>query len=77
MPLLLLLPGLLRGKVYTMQLALFVSMLYVFEGSARLFEPSPVGALAAIELALAVSFLAAAIVYLRPMKLAARRPASR
>jgi len=76
-PLLLLLPGLLRGKVYTMQLALFVSMLYVFEGSARLFEASPVGALAAIELTLVVSFLAAAIVYLRPMKLAARHSASR
>ncbi len=30
-----------------------------------------------IELALAVCFLAAAIVYLRPMKLAARRSAAR
>ena len=72
-PLLLLLPGLLRGKVYTMQLALFVAMLYLFEGATRVFEASSVAALAVIELILVVTFLAAAIVYLRPMKLAARR----
>jgi uncharacterized membrane protein len=71
-PLLVLLPGLLRGKVYTMQLALFVAMLYLFEGAARLFEASA-AVLAAIELILVVTFLVAAIICLRPMKLAARR----
>ena len=60
-----------------MQLAIFISMLYLFEGAARVFEARPGAILAMIELALAVCFLAAAIVYLRPMKLAARRSAAR
>ena len=76
-PLLLPLPALLRGGAYAMQLAIFVSMLYLFEGAARVFEAHPVAILAMIELALAVCFLAAAIVYLRPMKVAARRSAAR
>ena len=76
-PLLLPLPALLRGSAYTMQLAIFISMLYLFEGAARVFEARPVAILAMVELALAVCFLAAAIVYLRPMKLAARRSAAR
>ena len=76
-PLLLPLPALLRGGAYAMQLAIFVSMLYLFEGAARVFEAQPVAILAMIELALAVCFLAAAIAYLRPMKVAARRSAAR
>jgi uncharacterized membrane protein len=75
-PLLLPLPALLRGSAYAMQVALFVVLLYLFEGAARLFEPMPGVALAAIELALAVAFFTAAIVYLRPMKIAARRRAT-
>jgi uncharacterized membrane protein len=76
-PLLLPLPALLRGGAYAMQLAIFISMLYLFEGAARVFEAQPVLTLAMIELALAVCFLAAAIVYLRPMKIAARHSAGR
>jgi uncharacterized membrane protein len=76
-PLLLPLPALLRGGAYAMQLAIFISMLYLFEGAARVFEAQPVAILAMVELALTVCFLAAAIVYLRPMKLAARRSAAR
>ena len=75
-PLLLPLPALLRGSAYAMQVALFIVMIYLFEGAARLFEPAPAGVLALIELVLAVTFLVAAIVYLRPMKLAAKRRAS-
>ena len=76
-PLLLPLPALLRGGAYAMQLAIFISMLYLFEGAARVFEARPGAILAMIELALAVCFLTAAIVYLRPMKLAARRSVAR
>lgn len=75
-PLLLLVPGLLRGGAYAMQLALFVAMVYLFEGATRVFEPAPAAVMAAFELALVVTFLAAAIIYLRPMKLAARRRTS-
>ena len=76
-PLLLPLPAMLRGGAYAMQLAIFISMMYLFEGAARVFEARPGAILAMIELALAVCVLAAAIVYLRPMKLAARRSAAR
>ena len=75
-PLLLPLPALLRSSAYAMQVALFIVMIYLFEGAARLFEPAPAALLAVIELVLAVTFLVAAIVYLRPMKLAAKRRAS-
>ena len=40
-PLLLPLPALLRGSTYAMQVALFIVMIYLFEGAARLFEPAP------------------------------------
>jgi uncharacterized membrane protein len=74
-PLLLPLPWMLRGSTYALQVALFIVMLYVFEGATRLLEPGPGAPLAALELALAAAFLTAAIVYLRPMKLAAKRRA--
>jgi uncharacterized membrane protein len=72
-PLLLPLPAMLRGSAYAMQLALFVVLLNVLEGAVRVFEPLPAGGLAALELLLAVAFFVAAIVYLRPMKLASKR----
>jgi len=72
-PLLLPLPALLRGSAYAMQLALFIVLLYVLEGAVRVFEPLPGGGLAALELLFAVAFFVAAIVYLRPMKLASKR----
>ncbi len=75
-PLLLPLPALLRGSAYAMQVALFIVLIYVFEGGARLFEPAPTSMLALLELLLALAFFVAAIVYLRPMKLAAKRRAS-
>jgi uncharacterized membrane protein len=75
-PLLLPLPAMLRGSAYAMQLALFIVLLNVLEGAARLFEPPPAAGLAALELLLAVAFFVAAIVYLRPMKLASKRARS-
>jgi uncharacterized membrane protein len=75
-PLLLPLPALLRGSAYAMQVALFIVLIYVFEGGARVFEPAPTSMLALLELLLALAFFVAAIIYLRPMKLAAKRRAS-
>jgi uncharacterized membrane protein len=75
-PLLLPLPALLRGSAYAMQLALFIVLLVVLEGAVRLLEPAN-ALLAAIQLLLAAVFFVAAIAYLRPMKLAAKRRANR
>ena len=75
-PLVVMLPALRRGRVDAMQVALFVVMLCLFEGSARLLERMPGALLAAVETALALLFLGAAIVYLRPFKIAARRTRS-
>jgi uncharacterized membrane protein len=72
LPLALALRGVLRGDAYTMQWALMLSLAYLLEGVVRMFDPAPVRTLAAIEIALAVVFFVAAIVYLRPMKLAAK-----
>ncbi len=71
-PLLLPLRGIWRGDVRTMQWALLLVLPYVAEGSVRLADAPPVAALAGIEIALALVFYAAAIVYLRPFKQAAR-----
>ena len=71
-PLLLPLRGVLRGDVKAMQWALLLVLPYIAEGSVRALDPPPVGALAMIEIALGLAFFAAAIVYLRPFKKAAR-----
>lgn len=75
-PLMLPLPAMLRGSAYAMQVALFIVLLSVLEGSVRLFEPSPSAWLAALQCVLAIAFFVAAIIYLRPMKIAARRRAA-
>jgi uncharacterized membrane protein len=67
-PLLLPLRGLARGSARAMQWALLLVLLYVAEGSARFADPAPVASLARLEIALALLFFIAAIVYLRPMK---------
>ena len=72
LPLALALRGLLRADAYTMQWALLLSLLYVLEGLVRVFEPTPVRLLAALEIALAGLFFVTAIVYLRPLKRAAK-----
>ena len=71
-PLLLPLRGVLRGDVKAMQWALLLVLPYIAEGSVRALDPPPVGALAMAEIALGLAFFAAAIVYLRPFKKAAR-----
>jgi uncharacterized membrane protein len=71
-PMLLPLRGVLRGDARAMQWALLLVLLYAAEGSVRVADAPPAAVLAAIELALALAFFAAAIVYLRPLKKAAR-----
>lgn len=73
LPLLVPARGLVRGNVAAFQWALLIVLLYVAEAAVRAFEPAPYSTLAWIEFALAAAFFAAAIVYLRPFKLAARR----
>jgi uncharacterized membrane protein len=72
-PLLVALPGLLRAHAYTMQWALMLSLAYLLEGVVRVFDPMPAAALAAIEIVLALAFFVGSVLYLRPLKLAARR----
>lgn len=72
LPLLLPLAGLLRGDVKIMQWALLLVLSYIAEGGVRATDPPPAGTLAIIEIMLGLAFFAAAIVYLRPFKKAAR-----
>lgn len=72
LPLLLPLRGLLRAENKSYQWALLLILIYLFEGSARAFEPAPYGTLAWIELALVAVFFGAAVTCLRPLKKAAR-----
>jgi uncharacterized membrane protein len=72
LPLLLPLAGVLRGDVRVMQWALLLVLAYIAEGGVRAADPPPAGTLAMVEIALGLAFFAAAIVYLRPFKKAAR-----
>ena len=72
LPLLLPLRGVLRGDVKTMQWALLLVLPYIAEGSVRLVDAPAVGVMSVIEIALGAAFFAAAVVYLRPFKKAAR-----
>ena len=76
-PLLLPLRGVLRGDVQAMQWAAMLSLLYIAEGSVRVFDAPPARTLAVIEMALGLLFFVAAIVYLRPFKQAARARTSK
>lgn len=76
LPLLLPLRGLLRRNKDAMQWALLIVLLYLVEGTLRVFEPAPYGVLAWLELALVSIFFVAALVYLRPFKRAAKAVAA-
>jgi uncharacterized membrane protein len=71
-PLLLPLRGLLTGDARSFQWALLLVLLYLAEGSVRVFDPAPQATLAWIELVLGAGFFVAAVAYLRPFKRAAR-----
>jgi uncharacterized membrane protein len=72
LPLLLPLRGLWRGDAKSFQWALLLVLAYLLEGSVRVFDAPPAGALAWVELLLVALFFVAAIVYLRPFKRAAK-----
>ena len=72
-PLLLPSRGVWRGDPYALQWALLLAPFYFCEGVVRTFDAAPVARLAWIELALALVFFVAAIIYLRPFKRAARQ----
>lgn len=74
-PLLLPLRGLVKGDAKTFQWALLLVLLYLAEGSVRVFDPAPQATLAWIELALGLGFFIAAVAYLRPYKRTARERA--
>ena len=66
LPLLAPLAGVLRGRVYTCQWALFLILAYLTEGIVRAWSDTGAAALlAGIEIALAMIFFTAAIGYVR------------
>ena len=72
-PLLCALPGVWRRKLYTLQWASMLVLLYMAEGIVRGMTDAGASArLAWIEVALATSFLACALAYVAPFKRAAR-----
>lgn len=73
-PLLLPLRGVLKGKVYTMQWAAMLILLYFMEGVVRAYsDPAPLSTyMAWIEIILSVVFYLCAIFYVQPAKRAAK-----
>ncbi|MGO3891123.1 MAG: DUF2069 domain-containing protein [Paenalcaligenes sp.] len=74
LPLILPLPGILRGKIYTLQWSSMLILLYFMEGCVRAWsDPNPVSVYCAIvEIVLSTVFYFCAIFYLRPAKKAAK-----
>ncbi|WP_296661779.1 DUF2069 domain-containing protein [Paraburkholderia sp.] len=74
LPLAIALPGVLRRRVYTLQWASMLVLLYFAEGIVRgMTDPAPANLLAWIEVALTLGFFVCALVYVAPFKRAARR----
>jgi uncharacterized membrane protein len=73
-PLAIALPGVLRRRLYTLQWASMLVLLYFAEGIVRgMTDPAPANLLGWVEVALALGFFACALVYVAPYKRAARR----
>ncbi|TDV04584.1 DUF2069 domain-containing protein [Paraburkholderia caballeronis] len=74
LPLLLALPGVLRRRVYTLQWASMLVLLYLAEGIVRgMTDRAPGNRLGWIEAALAAAFFVCALAYVAPFKRAARQ----
>lgn len=71
-PLLFAIPGIWRGKVYTMQWASMLILLYVTEGLVRILETGANFWLALLETALATIAFVCLLMYLKPIKKAAK-----
>src|SRR5690606_21682224 len=79
LPLLLPLRGVLKGRLYTLQWAAMLILLYFMEGVVRAWsDPSPMSALmAGFEILFSFTFYLCAVLYLRPAKRAAKQNAVR
>jgi len=71
-PILAVLPGLVRAKLKTLQAGLLLSMLYLMESLVRIFDPWPVRAFAIAEGILVSIFFVAAVAVLYPLKKSAQ-----
>ncbi|WP_036021002.1 DUF2069 domain-containing protein [Paraburkholderia mimosarum] len=73
-PLAIALPGVLRRRLYTLQWAAMLVLLYFAEGIVRgMTDPAPGNRLGWVEVALALGFFVCALAYVAPYKRAARR----
>ncbi|QWD65003.1 DUF2069 domain-containing protein [Polynucleobacter sp. MWH-UH2A] len=71
-PLLFAIPGLWKGKVYTMQWASMLILLYATEGLVRILESGANFWLALLETLLATIAFVCLLIYLKPIKKAAK-----
>ena len=67
-PLLFAIPGLWKGKVYTMQWASMLILLYLTEGLVRILEIGANFWLAVVEIILATTGFICLLIYLKPIK---------
>ena len=71
-PLLFAIPGIWRGKVYTMQWASLLILLYITEGLVRILETGANFWLALLETIIATSGFICLLIYLKPIKARAK-----
>ena len=73
-PLAIALPGVLRRRLYTLQWAAMLVLLYLAEGIVRgMTDPAPGNRLGWVEVALSLGFFVCALAFVAPYKRAARR----
>ena len=71
-PLLFAIPGLWKGKVYTMQWASMLILLYITEGLVRILETGANFWMAALETTLGTIAFVCLLIYLKPIKARAK-----
>jgi uncharacterized membrane protein len=76
-PLLFAIPGLWKGKVYTMQWASMLILLYITEGLVRILETGNNFWMALLETILATTGFICLLIYLRPIKQKAKSLAAK
>ena len=67
-PLLFAIPGIWKGKVYTMQWASMLILLYIIEGLVRILETGLNFWMALLEIILATTAFICLLIYLKPIK---------
>ena len=72
-PLLFAIPGIWKGKIYTMQWASMLILLYVTEGLVRVLESGANFWLALLETILATTAFVCLLIYLKPIKREAKK----